>query len=83
MAIFWDVAPCSFVETDRRFRGAYCIHYQGDSHLEIIRTPEYNGVVALCILEENSSCLKFICGLFIDVVSSSHYIAPNGRVINE
>jgi hypothetical protein len=22
MTIFWDVAPCSVVETDRRFRGA-------------------------------------------------------------
>jgi hypothetical protein len=21
MAVFWDVAPCSLVETDRRFRG--------------------------------------------------------------
>jgi hypothetical protein len=21
---FWDIAPCSFVEVDRRFRGTYC-----------------------------------------------------------
>jgi hypothetical protein len=27
---FWDVAPCSHVEVDRSFRGAYCLHYQGD-----------------------------------------------------
>jgi hypothetical protein len=27
MAVFWDVAPCSPVETDRRFRGAYCLHH--------------------------------------------------------
>jgi hypothetical protein len=26
----WDVAPCSLVGLDRRFRGAYCLHYQGD-----------------------------------------------------
>jgi hypothetical protein len=24
-----DVAPCSHVDVCRRFRGAYCLHYQG------------------------------------------------------
>jgi hypothetical protein len=28
--LFWDVAQCSHVEVNRRFRGAYCLH-QGDS----------------------------------------------------
>jgi hypothetical protein len=23
MAVFWEAAPCSLVDTDRRFRGAY------------------------------------------------------------
>jgi hypothetical protein len=23
---FWDVAPCSLVNTDLRFNGAYCLH---------------------------------------------------------
>jgi hypothetical protein len=26
-----DVEPCSLVRVDRRFRGAYCLHHQGDS----------------------------------------------------
>jgi hypothetical protein len=26
--VFWDIAPCSLDETDRGFRGAYCLHYQ-------------------------------------------------------
>jgi hypothetical protein len=30
MGIFLDVAPCSLVDTNRRFRGAYCFHHQGD-----------------------------------------------------
>jgi hypothetical protein len=30
MTDFWDVAPCSLVETDRRFKGAYCLHHQGN-----------------------------------------------------
>jgi hypothetical protein len=29
MAVFWDFAPCSMVEIDQRFRGAYCLHHQG------------------------------------------------------
>jgi len=34
MTLFWYVAPCSPVETDRRFRGAYCYHHQrGDKHI--------------------------------------------------
>jgi hypothetical protein len=24
MTVFWDAAPCSLAETDRRFRGTYC-----------------------------------------------------------
>jgi hypothetical protein len=30
MAVFWDVAPCSLVDTDRRFRGAFYLHHQGE-----------------------------------------------------
>jgi hypothetical protein len=26
MAVFWDVAPCSLVDIDQRFRGPYCLH---------------------------------------------------------
>jgi hypothetical protein len=26
MAVFWDVAACSLVDTDQCFREAYCIH---------------------------------------------------------
>jgi hypothetical protein len=33
MAVFWDVAPCSLIDTDRHFRGAYCLHHQGDEAL--------------------------------------------------
>jgi hypothetical protein len=32
MTVFWDVAPCSLVETDRGFRDAYCLHNQGDAN---------------------------------------------------
>jgi hypothetical protein len=25
--VLWDIAPCSLVEVDRRFWGAYCLHH--------------------------------------------------------
>jgi hypothetical protein len=28
--VFWDVEPCSNVEVDRLFKGAYCLHHKGD-----------------------------------------------------
>jgi hypothetical protein len=28
--VFWDIAPCSHVEVDRRFGGAYCLHHRPD-----------------------------------------------------
>jgi hypothetical protein len=28
MTAFWDVAPCSLVEVDRRFRCTYCLHHR-------------------------------------------------------
>jgi hypothetical protein len=31
MTAFWDIASCSLTEVDRRFRGAYCQHHQGDA----------------------------------------------------
>jgi hypothetical protein len=30
MIVLWDIAPCSLVGVDRRFRGEYCPHHQGD-----------------------------------------------------
>jgi len=30
MTAFWDIAPRSLVEVDRRFRDAQCLHHQGD-----------------------------------------------------
>jgi hypothetical protein len=27
---FWDIAPCSHDEVGQCFRGAYCLHHQGN-----------------------------------------------------
>jgi hypothetical protein len=31
--VFWNVAPCSHVAVDRRFRDVYCLHHQGDRYI--------------------------------------------------
>jgi hypothetical protein len=36
MAVFWVTAPCSLVQIHERFRGACCLHHQGDNrHLHM------------------------------------------------
>jgi hypothetical protein len=35
MAVFWDVALCSLVDTDCCFRGAYYLHHLGDHHSDV------------------------------------------------
>jgi hypothetical protein len=35
MAVFWVIVPCSLVEVCHCFRGAYCLHHQGD-HSEML-----------------------------------------------
>jgi hypothetical protein len=35
--VFWDVAPCSQVDFDRRFRDAYCFRHQV---MKALRTSE-------------------------------------------
>jgi hypothetical protein len=30
MTAFWDIVLYSLVEVDRRFRGVYCLHVQGE-----------------------------------------------------
>jgi hypothetical protein len=38
MAVFWVVAACGLVEVYQRFRGAGCLHHQGNHHLNTSET---------------------------------------------
>jgi hypothetical protein len=40
--MFRDVAPCSLVNSDRRFRGAYCLHQASETSFSIYQTIQRN-----------------------------------------
>jgi hypothetical protein len=41
---FWDISPCSFLWVDQSFRGAYCLHHQGDEYTACERLTGYIGI---------------------------------------
>jgi hypothetical protein len=41
MTAFWAISPCNFVEVDRHFRRAYCLHHQGDDEVRTSETSAY------------------------------------------
>jgi hypothetical protein len=41
VTVFWDAAPCGLV-VYRRFRGAYCLHHQGETSLNFYQTTRHN-----------------------------------------
>jgi hypothetical protein len=70
MRAFWYIAPCS-LGVDRRFRGAYCLHHQGDEWpqrtafittlmMKAVRTSEtsvYSNDTTWCDILEGSHVL--------------------------
>jgi hypothetical protein len=38
---FWDIAPCSFDDADRRFRATHCLHHQGDKYAAEAPLPPF------------------------------------------
>jgi hypothetical protein len=42
MTAFWDTAPFSLVEVDRRFRGAYSLHHQDETSVNFYETTKRN-----------------------------------------
>jgi hypothetical protein len=69
MAIFWDVVPCSLLDTDRRFRGDYWVHHHDITMttVDIIILTELSPIIYLLKLSDanmsnasNSICLKIV-----------------------
>jgi hypothetical protein len=49
MRVFWDIMPCSLVGVHGHFRGAYCLHHQGDdSHLQSCIPYSYIWMLHIC-----------------------------------
>jgi hypothetical protein len=62
--VFWDVAPCSKVDVDRRFRGAHCLHHQGVLMMEVALISETSANINLTTrryIPEDSKLLSLSC----------------------
>jgi hypothetical protein len=47
-AFFWDVAPCSQVDVNERFRYAYCFHHQGnEKSVALMKEAPLDGISTL------------------------------------
>jgi hypothetical protein len=79
---FWYIAPCRLVEAGRRFRGAYCLCYQGDDEKMFVHKLIYSYVLHTKLVSLKSVqpfifsiMLNFLllhpvhCGLWIQYVS--------------
>jgi hypothetical protein len=77
ITVFWDVAPCSLVKIDRRFRGAYCLHFRShrsdgeDRYLHVHESYGriWNDVVVAYLKVLFSHSPGSIITLFSDAVS--------------
>jgi hypothetical protein len=73
--VFWVVTPCSKVELYRRFRGACCLHHQGDLQQPrrriTIKRNTWKSVFTICL---NVDCV----GIFLKGLTK----ATKGIVIN-
>jgi hypothetical protein len=68
--VFWIVAPCSHVEVDRRFRGAYCLHHTDDRGSTYLRNVCHRATfqktlnfILAAVEHELSKSLFIICRL--------------------
>jgi hypothetical protein len=73
--VFWDVAPYSHVELDRRFRGVYCLHHQGDERI-MFRIDLPLVLFCLCGLRPP----KYIIYLLL-YVSDTEHISNYGMIL--
>jgi hypothetical protein len=65
MAVLWDIAPCSLVDTDRRFRGVYCFLRPDDGLMwEMMPLPLVIITVAITQFSEKVDLCGFKNDLF-------------------
>jgi hypothetical protein len=61
MIAFWDIAPRSLIVVDRHFRGAYCLHHQGDEWRQDapLKHQKYYNETTRCNISEGYQPLCF------------------------
>jgi hypothetical protein len=66
IAVFWDVAPYSLVDTSPCFRGAYCLHHQGDG-----ATSQNTAILILVTIRISNLTSAFDC-LLARILNHAH-----------
>jgi hypothetical protein len=52
--VFWDLLPCSQIDVDRRFRGAYCLHHLMTKAVRISETSVNINLTTWCYIPKDS-----------------------------
>jgi hypothetical protein len=83
--VFWVMAPCSHDEVDRRFRGTYCLHHQGDEGItlmmEAVCTSETSVHLNMAMwhnIPENCTTRNFI----LDLLRPSGNYEPSALTVS-
>jgi hypothetical protein len=73
--IFWDLAPCCMVGSDRRFRDAYCLHHEGnvllENHQQLVSDVRWSS--GLCTQKAEGCVLmaRYSWSVFLDLFNGA------------
>jgi hypothetical protein len=73
VTVIWDIMPCSLVETDQHFRGAYCLHHQALTALAITTSETQSISIRLHVATSKNSHLQFFSFVVMDCFTK-HFI---------
>jgi hypothetical protein len=71
ITVVLDVAPCSLVEIDRRFRGVYCLHHQGAISTRLHGATSQKTVIFIPV---SVRTLNFIGIISLDTINHSVFV---------
>jgi hypothetical protein len=77
MTDFRDVVSCGLVEVYRRFRGTYCLHYQGNDPVMMAAVNSCETSVRFCSTTRHNICNKVVSSVW-----PTHYEVPAYGVLN-
>jgi hypothetical protein len=80
MTAFWDTAPCSLVEVDRRFRRAYCLEHQVDECITLITEAVRTSKMSVYFKDNTKRCISESWHLQGNTCSYSFY---DGKFIQQ